>query len=73
MVELTRNAVAGEFPAWDLFVQTMDIDKENDYEFDPLDATKTWPEDRFPLRPVGKMVLDRNVDNWFTDNEMVSV
>ena len=50
----------------------MDIDKENDYEFDPLDATKTWPEDQFPLRPVGKMVLDRNVDNWFTDNEMVS-
>jgi hypothetical protein len=57
---------------WDLFVQTMDIEKENDYEFDPLDATKTWPEDQFPLRPVGKMVLDRNVDNWFTDNEMVS-
>lgn len=33
--------------------------KADSYEFDPLDVTKTWPEDRFPLQPVGRMVLNR--------------
>ena len=60
---------AGDFPEWELLVQTMDIEKENNYEFDPLDATKTWPEDQFPLRPVGKMVLNKNVDNWCASSE----
>lgn len=50
----------------------MDPATENDYEFDPLDATKTWPEDRFPRRPVGRMVLDKNVDNQFLENEQIA-
>ena len=66
---LIQRPVAGDFPVWELLVQTMDIEKENDYEFDPLAATKTWPEDQFPLRPVGKMVLDKNVDNWCGSQE----
>jgi catalase len=67
------NAIEeGDYPQWDLYIQTMDPATEDTLEFDPLDSTKTWPEDKFPLRPVGKMVLDRNVDNWFTDNEMVA-
>ncbi len=41
-------------------------------DFDPLDVTKTWPEDLFPLQPVGRMVLNRNVDNFFQENEMVA-
>jgi len=43
---------AGDYPSWTLKVQTMDPATENDYDFDPLDATKTWPEDQFPLREV---------------------
>ena len=38
-------------------------------DFDPLDDTKTWPEDVFPLRRVGMMTLDRNVENFFAENE----
>lgn len=62
----------GNFPKWDLFVQTMDPATQFDYDFDPLDSTKTWPEDKFPLRPVGTMVLDQNVDNWFQENESIA-
>lgn len=42
------------------------------YEFDPLDVTKIWPEDVFPLQPVGRMVLNRNPDNFFNDNEQLA-
>ncbi len=42
------------------------------YDFDPLDVTKTWPEDIFPLQPVGRMVLNRNVDNFFNENEQLA-
>ena len=42
------------------------------YDFDPLDVTKVWPEDVFPLQPVGRMVLNRNVDNFFNENEMLA-
>jgi catalase len=43
----------------------MDIAEELKHDFDPLDATKTWPEDIFPLLPVGKMVLNWNPENYF--------
>jgi catalase len=35
-------------------------------------VTKVWPEDVFPLQPVGRMVLNRNVDNFFNENEMLA-
>jgi Catalase len=35
-------------------------------------VTKIWPEDVFPLQPVGRMVLNRNVDNFFNENEMLA-
>lgn len=64
---------AGDFPAWRLAVQTMDPDDADAQKWgDPLDATKTWPEDLFPLREVGRMVLDRNVDNQFLENEQIA-
>ena len=50
----------------------MDPAKEDDYEFDPMDSTKIWDEDDFPLQEVGKMVLDKNVDNWHNENEMIA-
>lgn len=42
------------------------------FDFDPLDVTKTWPEDVFPLQPVGRMVLNRNPDNFFNENEQLA-
>ena len=50
----------------------MDPATENDHEFDPMDATATWSEEDFPLQEVGRMVLDRNVDNWHNENEMIA-
>ena len=42
------------------------------FDFDPLDVTKVWPEELFPLQPVGRMVLNRNPDNFFNDNEQLA-
>lgn len=42
------------------------------FNFDPLDVAKTWPEDIFPLQPIGRMVLNRNPDNHFAENEQVA-
>jgi catalase len=50
----------------------MKIPDELKQDFDPLDATKTWPEDKFPLMPVGKMVLNRNPENFFAETEQAA-
>ncbi|TDB88174.1 catalase [Actinomadura sp. KC216] len=62
----------GDFPEWELLVQMMDDHDHPELEFDPLDDTKVWPEDQFPALPVGRIVLDRNVDNNFAENEQIS-
>jgi catalase len=62
----------GESVEYELYVQMMNISEELNQTFDPLDDTKTWPEDQFPLMPVGKMVLDRNPDNFFTQVEQAA-
>lgn len=68
-----REAIErGEFPEWELRVQIMSDDEHTELDFDPLDDTKVWPEDVFPLLPVGRMVLDRNVSNHFAENEQVA-
>ena len=61
----------GDFPRWELNVQIMSDDEHVELDWDPLDDTKTWPEDEFPLLPVG-MMLDRNVSNFFAENEQVA-
>lgn len=67
------DAIArGEFPEWELNVQIMSDDDHPELDFDPLDATKIWPVDQFPLRPVGRMVLDRNPVNYFAEVEQVA-
>jgi catalase len=63
---------AGDYPAWELRVQTMSDDEHTELDFDPLDDTKVWPEDDFPPKPVGRMVLNRNVDNVFAENEQIA-
>jgi len=68
-----RDAIAkGEEVEFELNVQLMDIADELKQDFDPLDPTKTWPEGKFPLMPVGKMVLNRNPENFFTEVEQAA-
>ncbi|WP_277586102.1 catalase [Psychrobacillus antarcticus] len=62
----------GDFPEWELLVQTMSDDDHPELNFDPLDDTKLWPEDLFPWKAVGKMVLDRNPEDYFTEVEQVA-
>ncbi|MFF3269633.1 catalase [Streptomyces chrestomyceticus] len=62
----------GDHPEWELVVQMMSDDDHPELDFDPLDDTKVWPEQEFPPRPVGRMVLDRMPDNYFAENEQIS-
>ncbi|MEO6085478.1 MAG: catalase [Umezawaea sp.] len=62
----------GEYPEWELSVQLMDDDEHPELDFDPLDDTKVWPEEQFPLRKVGRMVLDRAPENFFLENEQIA-
>jgi len=67
------NAInAGDYPEWELSVQAFTEEEANKFEFDVLDATKLIPEELVPLTPLGKMVLDRNVDNFFAETEQVA-
>jgi catalase len=63
---------AGDFPSWELHVQLMDDHDHPELDFDPLDDTKVWPENVFPLRKVGTMTLNRMPENFFTENEQIS-
>jgi catalase len=62
----------GDFPEWELNVQMMDDHEHPELDFDPLDDTKVWPEEVFPLKPVGRMVLDRTASNFFAENEQIA-
>jgi catalase len=62
----------GEYPEWELCVQIMSDDEHPELDFDPLDDTKVWPEELYPLRPIGRMVLDRTVRNVFAENEQIA-
>jgi catalase len=67
------DAIArGDFPKWELQVQIMEDSEHLELDFDPLDPTKIWPPELFPLRPVGMMVLDRNPENYFAEVEQIA-
>lgn len=59
----------GEYPEWEMCVQIMSDEAHEELSFDPLDDTKRWPEDQFPLLPVGRLVLDCNPSNVFAETE----
>jgi catalase len=63
---------AGDPPAWELGIQVFDEAFADGFEFDVLDATKLIPEEQVPVRRVGKLVLDRTVDNFFAETEQVA-
>ena len=62
----------GDHPEWELQVQIMEDGEHPELDFDPLDATKVWPPEQYPLRPIGRMVLDRNPVNYFAEVEQVA-
>ncbi|KAI0560128.1 Catalase [Gracilaria domingensis] len=58
-----------DFPSWELAIQTMKPEQLDDFEFNPLDATKEWPVRQFPFTPIGKIVLDRIPTNFHIFSE----
>jgi catalase len=62
----------GDYPEWELGLQLFDDKFADEFEFDVLDPTKVIPEERVPVRPVGRLVLDRVVDNFFAETEQVA-
>jgi catalase len=63
---------SGSYPEWELGLQLFDQKFADKFEFDVLDATKLIPEERVPVRRVGRLVLDRTVDNFFAETEQVA-
>jgi catalase len=63
---------SGDYPEWELGLQLFDDDFAERFDFDVLDATKIIPEEEVPVRRVGRLVLDRCVDNFFAETEQVA-
>ncbi|MGE0058490.1 MAG: catalase [Dehalococcoidia bacterium] len=70
--DLWDNIEQGNFPEWEFAVQLIPEEDEFKYEFDLLDPTKIVPEELVPLQRVGRMVLNRNPDNYFAETEQVA-
>ena len=70
--DLWSSIEGGAYPEWELGVQVVEDEDEHKFNFDILDATKLIPEEQVPVIKLGKMVLNRNVDNYFAETEQVA-
>ena len=67
------NAIqSGDYPEWELCLQTFDQKFADSFDFDVLDPTKLIPEEELPAKPVGRLVLDRMPENFFAETEQVA-
>jgi len=71
--DLWDSIESGNFPEWELGVQIIPEADEFKFTFDLLDPTKLIPEEEVPVMKIGKMVLNRNPDNFFAETEQVAV
>jgi len=70
--DLWERIDSGNYPEYELGLQVFTEEQAEEFSFDILDATKIVPEELVPVRPVGRMVLDRNPDNFFAETEQVA-
>ncbi len=70
--DLWERIEAGAYPEYELGVQIFTEEQAEQFSFDILDATKIIPEELIPVQPVGRMVLNRNPDNFFSETEQVA-
>ena len=70
--DLWEAIEAGAYPEWELGLQIFTEEQAESFSFDVLDATKIVPEELVPIVPVGRMVLNRNPDNFFAETEQVA-
>jgi catalase len=70
--DLWEAIESGNFPQWELGLQVFTDEQAESFGFDVLDPTKLVPEELVPVQPVGRMVLNRNPDNFFAETEQVA-
>jgi len=70
--DLNESIGRGDHPSWRLEVQIMTPEQAKEYRFDPFDITKVWPHGDFPPMDVGRLVLNRNPDNYFAEVEQAA-
>ena len=70
--DLWERIESGVYPEWEFGVQIFTEEQAEKFSFDILDATKIIPEELIPVQPVGRMVLNRNPDNFFAETEQVA-
>jgi catalase len=70
--DLSEAIARGDHPFWRVEVQIMTPEQAKSYRFDPFDVTKVWPHTDFPPVEIGRMVLDRNPENYFAEVEQAA-
>jgi catalase len=70
--DLYNSIAKGEYPSWTMYVQVMTFHEAERAPFNPFDLTKVWPHSQYPLRRVGRLVLNRNPDNFFAEIEQLA-
>jgi catalase len=70
--DLWEAIEAGDYPEWELGIQVFTEEQAEEFSFDVLDSTKIIPEELIPVQPVGRLVLNRNPDNFFAETEQVA-
>ena len=70
--DLWEAIESGNYPEWELGIQTFSEADAEKFSFDILDSTKLIPEELVPVKPIGRMVLNRNPDNFFAETEQVA-
>ncbi len=70
--DMWNSIEMGDYPEWELGIQVFDDEFADKFPFDILDDTKLIPEEEIPIQIIGRMVLDRNVENFFAETEQVA-
>jgi catalase len=70
--DLWESIERGDYPEYEFALQIIEEGQEDTFAFDIRDATKIWPEELVPLRRIGRMVLDRNPENFFAETEQAA-
>jgi catalase len=70
--DLFESIERGDFPAWKLEMQIMPFEDAATYRFNPFDLTKVWPHADYPPVTIGRLVLNRNPENFFAEIEQAA-
>ena len=70
--DLWEAIETGDYAEWEFGIQIIGQEDEFKFDFDVLDPTKLWPEELVPVQRIGKLVLNRNPDNFFAETEQVA-